>query len=120
MTHPHERALEAAARALEEVQDQFADECSVYIAMDHGRFARAAVTAYLAEAGDGRLSELERENARMREALKPFIRATQMAEWNTYNRGNDPAPDSHMSVPSLGLTLGDLRRAAALAGSGEK
>jgi hypothetical protein len=51
--HPHDRALEAAARALEEVQEQFTAECSIYIAMDHERFARAAVTAYLAEAGDG-------------------------------------------------------------------
>ncbi len=53
MTDLDPRALEAAARALEEVQEQFTAECSIYIAMDHERFARAAVTAYIAEAGDG-------------------------------------------------------------------
>jgi hypothetical protein len=82
----HERALEAAARAVLKAQG-----CSSYNrAPDHWlipgdsasaevmceNIARAAVTAYLAEAGDGRLSELERENARLREALKPFAAQT--------------------------------------------
>jgi len=114
------RALEAAARALSELHIEASLEKGSGWRVAAHRGARAAVTAYLAEAGDGRLSELERENAALREALKPFIRAVQMAEAKTYNRGDDPAPDSYMAAPSLGITLGDLRRAAALAGSGEK
>ena len=49
------------------------------------------------------------------EALLPFYRAAQMAEWNSDNCGDDPAPDSYMSVPSLALTIGQFRRARAAA-----
>lgn len=47
MTHPHPRALEAAAIAVAEETDRDSDD---YYAL---KLARAAVTAYLAEAGDG-------------------------------------------------------------------
>jgi len=74
-------------------------------------------------AAAARLDELERENARMREALKPF--ASQHAKWS------DRLPDTQrfavmcLSSPADGdivmdadITMADFRR-AALAGSGE-
>jgi hypothetical protein len=56
MTHPHERALEAGARALaksdakngRDPADHFTDYRATW-----ERMARAAIRAYLAEAGDG-------------------------------------------------------------------
>jgi hypothetical protein len=54
-----------------------------------------------------RLDELERENAVLKEALKPF------AEKARDYRHEDPA---HHGI----VLISDLRRAAALAGSGEK
>jgi hypothetical protein len=73
MTHPHERALEAAARAAIVQLGMDPDDSSGTNGEARWQTelptTTAAVTAYLAEAGDGRLSELERENARMREAL---------------------------------------------------
>jgi hypothetical protein len=72
-----------------------------------------------------RLDELERENARLREALKPFA-----AEATAWDDAHQPPPESeplmigcrrHYSTDEAAFTLGDLRRArAALAGSGEK
>jgi hypothetical protein len=54
-----------------------------------------------------RIAELERENARLREALKPFVEKA-----GDY-RHEDP---QHHGI----VLISDLRRAAALAGSGEK
>jgi hypothetical protein len=59
MTHPHPRALEAATEEIVRRTGWLRSNCE--------DIARAAVTAYIAEAGDGRLSELERENAALRE-----------------------------------------------------
>ncbi len=114
------RALDAAARALIDHDPSISGHHPIHIEYKLP-IARAAVTAYIAEAGDGRLSELERENAALREALKPFIR--ECRSWD------DDAPDDTEVWCSQGpgwepiqsyFTLGDLRRAAALAGSGEK
>jgi hypothetical protein len=49
MTHPHPRALEAAARALADYRYLNFERNSDFLVAH----ARAAVTAYLAEAGDG-------------------------------------------------------------------
>jgi hypothetical protein len=75
---------------------------------------------------DARLSELERENAALREALKPF--ASEGALW--HDSTTTPTEDEPLWISSYEtrrspdeakFTLGDLRRArAALAGSGEK
>ena len=100
VTHPHQHALEAAARA---IAAQWALGDKDLATFTPHALARAAVTAYLAEAGDGRLSELERENARLREALKPF------AEKAGDYLYEDPA---HHGI----VLISDLRR-AALAGS---
>ena len=77
-------------------------------------------------AAAARLSELERENAALREALKPF--ASQCDQWayrlpDTQGFGliclSSPADGD--IVMDADITMGDLRRArAALAGSGEK
>jgi len=67
-----------------------------------------------------KIDDLERENARMREALKPF------AEWADHYRASTHdhyVPECEIDGPchSLAITLGEFRRArAALAGSGEK
>jgi hypothetical protein len=49
MTHPHERALEAAARAIADYRYLNFERNSDFLVAH----ARAAVTAYIAEAGDG-------------------------------------------------------------------
>jgi len=100
MTDLNERALEAAARAAMNAWEAIPDCPGKMYGQEAEVVARAAVTAYLAEAGDGRLSELERENARMREAMKPFA-------WQT-------------RVSSLTAEKMILAARAALAGSGEK
>jgi hypothetical protein len=64
-----------------------------------------AVTT-MSEAAE-KIAELERENARMRAALEPFV------EKARDYRHEDPA---HHGI----VLISDLRRAAALAGSGEK
>ena len=65
-------------------------------------------------AAAARLSELERENARLRAALEPFARAARSIDV-------DPPGDHEPSHGRGSVTAGDLRRArAALAGSGEK
>jgi hypothetical protein len=111
MTHPHERALEAAARALSELHIEASLEKGSGWRVAAHRGARAAVTAYLAEAGDGRLSELERENAALREALKPF------AELGATNWTLNECPPHQ----TCDIEQADIHRArAALAGSGEK
>jgi hypothetical protein len=57
-----------------------------------------------------RLAELERENARLREALKPFASVA-----------DAPFAQHYAAEDTVGIKLGDLRRArAALAGSVEK
>ena len=76
-----------------------------------------------ASAAAERLDELERENARMREALKPF--ASEGALW--HDSTTTPTEDEPLWISSYEtrrspdeakFTLGDLRRArAALAGS---
>jgi len=73
-----------------------------------------------------KIDELERENARLREALKPF--AAQCDQWayrlpDTQGFGliclSSPADGD--IVMDADITMSDLRRArAALAGSGEK
>jgi hypothetical protein len=94
---------------------------------EYRKEARAALSAFpLAEANTARLSELERENARLREALKPF--ASEGALW--HDSTTTPTEDEPLWISSYEtrrspdeakFTLGDLRRArAALAGSGEK
>jgi hypothetical protein len=71
-------------------------------------------------AAAARLDELERENARMREALRPF------ADWADHHRDityDHYVPECEIDGPghSLTITLGDFRKArASLAGSGEK
>ena len=77
-------------------------------------------------AAAARLDELERENAALREALKPF--ASEGARW--HDSTTTPTEDEPLWISSYEtrrspdeakFTLGDLRRArAALAGSGEK
>jgi len=113
MTDLNERALEAAARALIDISAlgpwYRLDNPEKIAALDQ---ARAAVTAYLAEAGDGRLSELERENARMREALQLIANATHprfLAEHDIHLL--------HVSEKTFGDCINIAR--AALAGSGE-
>jgi hypothetical protein len=86
------KALEAAAEEIVKRTGWLRSDCE--------EITRAAVTAYLAEAGDGRLSELERENAELREALKPFAAQTRAS--------------------SLTEEKMILAARAALAGSGEK
>jgi len=108
MTHPHDRALEAAARALAKSDakngrdpvDHFTDYRANW-----ERMARAAVSAYLAEAGDGRLSELERENAALREALIIY-----------FTQPSSPRHDEAFNTLAIFATTAR----AALAGSGEK
>jgi len=67
MTHPHPRALEAAARALADIgRPAFSRHGeSPYLIQ-----ARAAVTAYLAEAGDG-LTDAERERLKQTAIVGP-------------------------------------------------
>jgi hypothetical protein len=109
MTHPHDRALEAAALAVAEETDRDGRD---YYAL---KLARAAVSAYLAEAGDGRLSELERENARLRADGKFLVDRLTDFERDGDVRTDDGQRDwdSHIK-PALS------RFRAALAGSGEK
>lgn len=79
----------------------------------HG-FRRSALHVEFLKKVADRLEELDLQNVKMREALKPFFRAAQMAETNAYSRGDDPPPDHYMAARHIGLTLGDLRRAAAV------
>jgi hypothetical protein len=53
MTHPHERALEAAAMAAMNAWEAIPDCPGKMYGQEAEVVARAAVTAYLAEAGDG-------------------------------------------------------------------
>jgi hypothetical protein len=72
-------------------------------------------TAYVLRAAAARLSELERENAALREALKPF--AGLWLEADEDQRPSNPFYQRNEAI----ATYADLRRArAALAGSGEK
>jgi Mg2+ and Co2+ transporter CorA len=76
----------------------------------------------LARSQAARLSELERENARMREALKPFADAADGLSERDYDARvvawiGDAEPNNG---GAYGLHASDFRRAAALAGSGEK
>jgi hypothetical protein len=120
-------ALDAENKRLKsEVEFLHSRRGQLVIERDKAREARFAddddgydmpVTDYDRDLARAALSALpERELlAEALDALTPFYRAAQMAEWNTYNRGDDPAPDSHMSVPSLALTIGQFRRARAAA-----
>jgi hypothetical protein len=71
-----------------------------------------------------RLAELERENAALREALKPFAEyaAEQLANWIPPHVASDDATPvwGGSYNQECSVYIGDLRRAAALAGSGEK
>jgi hypothetical protein len=108
MTHPLDpRALEAAALAVAEETDRDGRD---YYAL---KLARAAVSAYLAEAGDGRLSELERENARMRAALET-IRDRHIPD---QPMADDSDEAEYARKHHTGLRIIAQR---ALAGSGEK
>jgi hypothetical protein len=75
MTHPHPRALEAAALAVAEETDRDGRD---YYAL---KLARAAVTAYLAEAGDGWLPI---ETAPKDEVLLYFPKAIQGAHRQSF------------------------------------
>ena len=110
MTHPHDRALEAAALAVAEETDRDGRD---YYAL---KLARAAVSAYLAEAGDGRLSELERENAALREVV-----AYSRDAIDFYDKVQAASQDEKVAVGQdhWNWLIEAARRArAALAGSG--
>jgi hypothetical protein len=134
MTELDPRALEAAARALHDATEEYTPKRWDDLAARENQSwansvrdqARAAVSAYLDATGDGRLAELERENARLREALKPF--AQEAVLWD--DLPEPPDEDRKLWIGSHAnrfmtdearFSLADLRRArAALAGSGEK
>jgi hypothetical protein len=80
-------------------------------------YARGRMDAQRAAAE--KIDELERENARLREALKPFA---EKAEKDISDREfDDDIYEAVYRHEAPHLTVGDLRRArAALAGSGEK
>jgi hypothetical protein len=77
-------------------------------------------------AAAARLDELERENARLRAALEPFVKWHRIRETQGGLTGAPNHPDDtpiFMAASIAGeqcITIGDLRRAAALTGSGEK
>jgi hypothetical protein len=81
---------------------------------------------FYAAASLQKIDELERENARMRAALEPFVKWHRIRETQGGMTGAPNHPDDtpiFMAASTAGeqyITLGDLRRAAALAGSGEK
>jgi hypothetical protein len=104
MTHPHDRALEAAARAAMNAWEASPDCPGKMYGQEAEVVARAAVNAYLAEAGDGRLAELERENAALREALIIY-----------FTQPSSPRHDEAFNTLAIFATS-----RAALAGSGEK
>jgi hypothetical protein len=108
---------------------ELVEDCELVALSHDGRHERR--TAYVLRAAAARLSELERENARLREALKPFADYAKaydeyslaqfgLIELDTHVMGN-----VHRGNPGhpkdVVIIAGDLRRArAALAGSGEK
>jgi len=74
------------------------------------------------------IDELERENAVLREALKPFVDEAANFACDEDDGETFLIPNSHRlriveyegTITESMMTIGDFRRAAALAGSGEK
>jgi hypothetical protein len=75
-----------------------------------------------------KIDELERENAALREALKPFADEAANFACDEDDGETFLIPNSHRlriveyegTITDSMMTIGDFRRAAALAGSGEK
>jgi anti-sigma factor RsiW len=103
------KALEAAAEEIVKRTGWLRSDCE--------EITRAAVTAYLAEAGDGRLSELERENAALREALDEVARPMFHMRKRAEAEGKRLSDMAYNIAHSLDYVQGIAR--AALAGSGE-
>jgi hypothetical protein len=115
-TTPEQLAVE-----LEDLANICAQDRWLVIA-DYVDDLRAA--AAMIRAAAARLDEAERENARLREALKPFAKhaVAQFAKHLPPHVASDDATPvwGNSLDDDADVTVGDLRRAAALAGTGEK